>query len=76
MSWSARRTVTKIAQLRCEAGSRTWALYCADGDDRWWPYDFAEPSAHIDALLGALGEDASGIFRACVPAKVGAATAS
>jgi hypothetical protein len=55
-------TSTRIAQLRYEASSGTWALYCADRNDRWWPYDFAEPSGHIDVLLRALDDDPSGIF--------------
>jgi hypothetical protein len=55
-------TSMRIAQLRYEAGGGTWALYCADRADRWWPYDFAEPSPDIDELLRALDEDPSGIF--------------
>jgi hypothetical protein len=55
-------TSTKIAQLRYEASSGTWALYCADRNGRWWPYDFAEPSPYIDEPLRALDEDPSGIF--------------
>jgi hypothetical protein len=55
-------TSMRIAQLRYEARSGTWALYCADREDRWWPYDFAEPSPGVDELLRALDEDPSGIF--------------
>jgi hypothetical protein len=55
-------TWMRIAQLRYEARSGTWALYYADREDRWWPYDFAEPSPGVDELLRALDEDPSGIF--------------
>jgi hypothetical protein len=55
-------TSMKIAQLRYDARDRRWTLYCADRNDRWWPYDFAEPSSDIDDLLSALDEDPSGIF--------------
>jgi len=52
----------KIAQLRYDDRNRTWTLYCADRNQRWWPDDFSEPSADIDTLLTALDEDPSGIF--------------
>src|SRR4051794_41753934 len=52
----------KIAQLRYDANARTWTLYSADRNDRWWPYDFAEPSARIEDLLAELAEDPSGVF--------------
>jgi Protein of unknown function (DUF3024) len=55
-------TSMKIAQLRYDAADRSWTLYCADRNERWWPYDFAEPSAGIDELLAAIDEDPTGIF--------------
>jgi hypothetical protein len=57
----------KIARLRYDASDRTWSLNCADRNERWWTYDFAEPSADIDELLAAPGEDASGILRGECP---------
>jgi hypothetical protein len=55
-------TSMKIAQLRYDPSDRTWTLYCADRNERWWPYHFAEPSADVEALLGAIDEDPTGIF--------------
>jgi hypothetical protein len=52
----------KIAQLRYDAGDRTWTLYCSDRNERWWPDDFAEPSSDIDELLRTLDQDRSGIY--------------
>ena len=37
----------KIAQLRYDDRSRIWTLYCIDRNERWWPYDFAEPSPDV-----------------------------
>jgi hypothetical protein len=55
-------TSMKIAQLRYDAGDGIWTLYCTDRNERWWPYDFAEPSADVDDLLAAIDEDPSGVF--------------
>jgi Protein of unknown function (DUF3024) len=55
-------TSMKIAQLRYDPTERTWTLYCADRNERWWPYDSAEPSADIEDLLAAVVEDPTGIF--------------
>ena len=55
-------TSMKIAQLRYDDRSRLWTLYCIDRNERWWPYDFAQPSGDVEDLLTALDEDPSGIF--------------
>jgi Protein of unknown function (DUF3024) len=55
-------TTMKIAQLRHDPTSKTWSLYCRDGNDRWWPYDNIAPSASVDALLAELDTDPTGIF--------------
>ena len=52
----------KVAQLRYDNRSRLWTLYCIDRNERWWPYDFVEPSGDVEELLAALDEDPSGIF--------------
>ena len=56
------RTSMKIAQRRYDPSERTWTLYCADRSERWWPFDFAEPSADIEDLLAAIDEDPTGLF--------------
>jgi len=55
-------TSTKIAQLRYDAGNRIWTIYCTDRNERWWRYDFAEPSEDIEDHLAAIDEDPSGLF--------------
>ena len=55
-------TSMKVAQLRYDRRHRTWTICYADRNQRWWPYDFAEPSGDIDDLLTAIDEDPSGIF--------------
>jgi DUF3024 family protein len=53
-------STTKVAQLRYGAG--LWTLYCSDSNDRWWPYDDADPASDVGPLLAAIDEDATGIF--------------
>jgi hypothetical protein len=55
-------TSMKIAQLRYDSSERSWTLFCSDRNERWWPYDFAEPSTDIEDLLAAIDEDPTGIF--------------
>jgi hypothetical protein len=55
-------TTMKIAQLRYDAGERTWTLYCCDRSERWWPHDFADPTADVAPLLAEIDEDPTGIF--------------
>ncbi len=52
----------KVAQLRYDASSRQWSLYCCDRNERWWPYDNLGPSASIDPLLAEIDADPTGIF--------------
>jgi hypothetical protein len=33
-----------------------------DGNERWWPYDNAKPSASVDPLLVEIEADPTGIF--------------
>lgn len=55
-------TSMKIAQLRYEQSSKQWTLYCADRNERWWPYDNIGPSASVDPLLAEVDADPIGIF--------------
>jgi hypothetical protein len=55
-------TSMKVAQLRYDERDRTWTLYSADRNERWWRDEFSRPSADIEDVLRALDEDPSGIF--------------
>ena len=55
-------TTMKIAQLRYDQHDGSWSLYCADRDERWWPYDDAAAAADVGPLLAAIDEDPTGIF--------------
>ena len=52
----------KIAQLRHDASTDMWTLYCRDSSERWWPYDGVGPSSSVDPLLAEIDEDPTGIF--------------
>jgi hypothetical protein len=58
--FGAEWSTTRVAQLRYDG--RLWTLYCSDSNDRWWLYDHAPPADRVAPLLGALDEDATGIF--------------
>ena len=55
-------TSMTVARLRYDPSERTWTLYCADRNERRWPYDFVQPSGNIEDLLAAVDEDPTGIF--------------
>ena len=55
-------TSMKIAQLRYDDRSRTWLLYAADRNDRWFLYDDVAPARDVGPLLAEIGDDPSGIF--------------
>lgn len=55
-------TSMKIAQLRCDASSGTWTLYCCDRNERWFLYFDTPPSRDVRPLLAAIDEDPTGIF--------------
>jgi hypothetical protein len=55
-------TSLKVAQLRHDASIGQWALYCSDGNGRWWPYEDVGPSASVDPLLAEIDADPTGIF--------------
>nr|WP_196807186.1 DUF3024 domain-containing protein [Candidatus Solirubrobacter pratensis] len=52
----------KIAQLRYDERSRTWSLYAADRNERWFLYDNVRPAPDVGPLLAEIGEDPTGIF--------------
>ncbi len=51
-----------MAQLRYEAKTGSWTLYCCDRNERWWPYDEVEPSPSVGVLLAEIASDPTGIF--------------
>lgn len=55
-------TSSPVAQLRSEASSGSWSLYCPDRNGRWWLYDGIGPAATVEPLLGEIDRDPSGIF--------------
>jgi hypothetical protein len=55
-------TTSKVAQLRYDEDDRSWSLYCADRNGRWWLYDDTGPAADVGPLLVAIDEDPTGIF--------------
>ncbi len=54
-------TSMKIAQLRYDERSRTWALYASDRNERWFLHD-TEPAPDVVPLLAEIAEDSTGIF--------------
>lgn len=54
-------TRKRVAQLRHDDVAKRWRLYWADRNGRWHPYVTPE-SGHVDDLLKAIDEDATGIF--------------
>ena len=55
-------TSMKIAQLRYDAGSGAWSLYCCDRNERWFLYDDVEPSRELTPLLAEIDAHPTGIF--------------
>ena len=55
-------TSMKIAQLRYDERSRSWSLYAADRNERWFLYNDVDPAPDVGPLLAEIGEDPTGIF--------------
>jgi len=55
-------TTMSVAQLRYDAKSGQWALYCADRNSRWHEYTDVLPTKNIDGLLSEIDRDPTGIF--------------
>lgn len=55
-------TSLKIAQLRFDPPSQRWSLHWCDSSERWFPYEQLGASAAVDALLGEIEADPTGIF--------------
>lgn len=55
-------TVMSVAQLRYDAKSGKWTLYCADRNSRWHEYTNVSPTKNIDVLLSEIDSDPTGIF--------------
>ena len=55
-------TSMKVAQLRYDDNSRTWSLYAADRNERWFLYDDVARARNLGPLLAEIGDDPTGIF--------------
>jgi hypothetical protein len=55
-------TEQRVAQLRYDATTARWSLYCCDSNSRWWPYEEIAVSASVDSLLAEVDHDPTGIF--------------
>ncbi len=53
---------TAVAQFRYDAEKREWALFWADRDQHWHPYEAVGPSPTIEELLAEVKSDPAGIF--------------
>ena len=51
-----------IAQMRYDAKTGEWTLYCADRNDRWHEYFDVLPAKKMDELLKEIDHDPTGIF--------------
>lgn len=51
-----------IAQLCYGERSRTWSLYGADRNDRWFLYDDLGPAPDAGPLLAEIADDPTCIF--------------
>ncbi len=64
--WRGKRTdpwtEMPIAQFRYDDKTKTWTLYCANRNDRWFDYMDCVPAKSIQTLLEEVDEDPTGIF--------------
>lgn len=50
------------AQFRYDLDRQVWALYWADHNLRWRPYDNIPPTTDLESLILAVHLDATGVF--------------
>lgn len=62
MKGDTKWSVMSAAQLRYNAKSGTWTLYCADRNSRWHEYTNVAPTKDLDGLLTEIDRDPTGIF--------------
>ena len=55
-------TESPVAQLRFEAPTGLWSLFCRDRNQRWHPYGPMPTSPHLHKFLAELDRDPTGIF--------------
>ena len=55
-------TSMNIAQLRYDEQTRTWSLYAADRNSRWFLYDNVGPAPDVSPLLAEISDDPTCIF--------------
>jgi hypothetical protein len=65
-SWNdpsgANWTSLKVAQLRYDEQTPTWALYACDRNERWFAYNDVPPAGDVGPLLAEIAKDPTGIF--------------
>ena len=49
-------------QLRYDEQTRTWSLYAADRNSRWFLYDNVGPAPDVSPLLAEISDDPTCIF--------------
>jgi len=55
-------TSLPVAQMRYDAKTGKWTLYCADRNDRWHKYPELLATKNIDAILNEIDSDPIRIF--------------
>jgi len=55
-------TATSVAQLRYNAKTGHWILYCAGRNSRWREYTIVSPTKDVDVLLAEVDSDSTRIF--------------
>ena len=58
----ARWSKSPVAQLRFDAGSQLWLLFCSDRNHRWHPYSGMPSSKELHKLITAIEHDETCIF--------------
>ncbi|MBN2544013.1 DUF3024 domain-containing protein [bacterium] len=52
----------KVAKFQFNPDDKTWSLYWANRNERWFEYDYCEPTPELKDLLKAVENDETGVF--------------
>jgi hypothetical protein len=55
-------TKMKVAQIRYDAKSAMWTLYCSDRNEKWHEYQSIPTKKNLDKILEEIDADPTGIF--------------
>ena len=58
----AKWTESPVAQLRFDAASGQWSLYCCDRNHRWHSFEPMPSSPQLHKLIAEINRDQTGIF--------------